>query len=82
MKRREENVTERIRDMVNSLGWDDLVEKTQIIMVNAQNNLNNATKETFDKHKGFFDCAKLFNRLIVEDPRTIAEKGMVKVKGG
>lgn len=64
------------------MGWDDLVERTKVVMVNAQTNLNNATKESFDRHKGFFNCAELFYKMIVEDPKTIADKGLVKVKGG
>jgi hypothetical protein len=81
MKRREENQVERIRDMVNSLGWDDLVGRTKTIMTNAQNNLNLSTKDKFDENKGYFNCAQLFYRLIVEDPKTIADLGIVKTRG-
>jgi hypothetical protein len=81
MAQRKEDVVERIRDMVNSLGWDDLVDKTKTIMLNAQKNLNQSTKESFDDNKGYFRCAQLFYRLIVEDPKAIADKGIVKTGG-
>jgi len=74
-----EKLFNELKSVISDPAWKLIIQRLAEHLEYADKKVHQATKDTFDYVKGYYDCALFIYRLFKE-PKNLAEDGIMKIK--